>query len=332
MWQINALVLSTSYKDFLSLVMIPTILSNFLAFIFFILSIAFFTLLERKVLGYAQLRKGPNKINFAGIPQPLADALKLFLKERALPVHRNKIPYLAAPIFSLILALLLWSLYISPFPIYFIRFGLLFFLALSRISVYGTLISGWASNSKYALLGALRAVAQTISYEVSIALILLTPIVLISSLNLNDFSLPQTPIPLLIFLAPFFVLWFITTLAETNRAPFDFAEGESELVSGFNVEYRGTIFAFIFIAEYIRILLIRFLTALLFWGTIIFRRTFLILTLWLKTALVAFFFLWARATLPRIRYDLLMRLTWKVFLPLILPALFFLSALHPFLP
>lgn len=309
--------------------MISTILSNFISFILFILAIAFFTLLERKVLGYAQLRKGPNKINFAGLPQPLADALKLFLKERTLPSHRNKAPYVAAPIFSLILALLLWSLYLSPSPIYFITFGLLFFFALSRIRVYGTLVSGWASNSKYALLGALRAVAQTISYEVSMALIILIPAVLVMSLNLLNFSSPQSISPAFIFLAPFLIIWFITALAETNRAPFDFAEGESELVSGFNVEYRGTVFAFIFIAEYVSILLISFLSAILFWGYFPLISLLLTPIFWIKAAFFAFAFLWARATLPRIRYDLLINLTWKIFLPLILPAVIFFTLIHP---
>jgi len=311
--------------------MISTILSNFISFILFILAIAFFTLLERKVLGYAQLRKGPNKINFAGLPQPLADALKLFLKERTMPSYRNKTPYVAAPIFSLILALLLWSLYLSPSPIYFITFGLLFFFALSRIRVYGTLVSGWASNSKYALLGALRAVAQTISYEVTIALIILIPAILISSLNLINFSLPQFITPVLIFLIPLLVIWFITALAETNRAPFDFAEGESELVSGFNVEYSGTVFAFIFMAEYVSILLIRFISAILFWGYFPWISLALTPLFWLKTSFFAFIFLWARATLPRIRYDLLINLTWKVFLPLILPGIVFFTMLHPFI-
>lgn len=307
----------------------PTlILPSLITFILLILAIAFFTLLERKILGYAQIRKGPNKVGLAGLPQPLADALKLFIKSRTNPHYRNKTPYILAPILSLILALLLWSLYTSPNPPFHFTFGFLFFLVVSRLNVYGTLIAGWSSNSKYSLLGALRALAQTISYEVSIALILLTPLILASSYNLINLSPPQTPFPWILHLSLLARIWFITTLAETNRAPFDFAEGESELVSGFNVEYRGTPFAFIFIAEYLNILLIRFLTATLFIN--ITRSTLIIsLTNWIKTLLFAFLFLWVRATLPRLRYDLLIRLTWKIFLPTTLILTIFYVNTHP---
>lgn len=299
-----------------------------ISFILFILSIAFFTLLERKILGYAQLRKGPNKVSLSGLPQPLADALKLFQKEQFTPSQRNKTPYLLAPIFSLILALIIWSLYTPPSPTLFITYGILFFLAISSLNVYGTLISGWSSNSKYALLGALRAVAQTISYEVTIALVILFPLLIATSLNFFRFTAPQNAIPFIFISIPFASIWFITTLAETNRSPFDFAEGESELVSGFNVEYSATTFAFIFIAEYINILFLRFFTAILFLGgspLSNFGASFF----WVKTLFVAFLFLWTRATLPRIRYDLLINLTWKIFLPSILCLLAFYLLTSP---
>ena len=308
--------------------MLTLIIPSLITFIFLILAIAFFTLLERKVLGYAQIRKGPNKVGLAGLPQPIADALKLFIKSRTNPYHRNKIPYLLAPTLRLVLALFLWSLYTCPNPLIFFPLGFLFFLVVSSLNVYGTLIAGWSSNSKYSLLGALRALAQTISYEISIALIIITPLMLASSYNLTELSAPQTPLPWISHLFILAIIWFITTLAETNRAPFDFAEGESELVSGFNVEYRGTPFAFIFIAEYLNILLISFLTSTLFLATtqstLIERRTN-----WFKTLLIAFLFLWVRATLPRLRYDLLIRLTWKIFLPAVLIMTIFYINTHP---
>lgn len=310
--------------------MYSLILPSLITFIFLILAIAFFTLLERKVLGYAQIRKGPNKIGLAGLPQPLADALKLFLKSRTLPYYRNKTPYILAPCFSLVLALFLWSLYASPNPTFHFHLGLLFFLTVSSINVYGTLIAGWASNSKYSLLGALRALAQTISYEISMALILLIPLTLASSFNLLVLRQNQHSLPWALHLFPLLSIWFITTLAETNRAPFDFAEGESELVSGFNVEYSGTPFAFIFIAEYLNILFIRFLTRVLFFSSPSLSTLTNLLT-WLKSLFIAFIFLWVRAALPRLRYDLLINLTWKIFLPTTLLLLLYYSNTHPLL-
>lgn len=281
-----------------------------------ILSIAFFTLLERKVLGYRQTRKGPNKVNLMGLPQPIADVLKLFSKQQIRPTLSNSFPFIIAPALSLLIRLTLWNLYNSTSPIILIIYSSLFFLAVSSLNVYGTLIAGWSSNSKYALLGAIRAVAQTISYEVSIALILLFPLIIINSINLLNFSNPQ--IWLVIILFPTAILWFVTTLAETNRAPFDFAEGESELVSGFNVEYGSGGFALLFVAEYLNILLISILSAVLFIGRIsalFFTRDLL---LWLKSSLFIVMFLWARAALPRLRYDQLINLTWKYFLPSII--------------
>nr|ALO81705.1 NADH dehydrogenase subunit 1 [Phyllochaetopterus sp. AW-2015] len=301
-----------------------------ISFILVILAMAFFTLLERKILGYAQLRKGPNKTNLAGLPQPLADALKLFQKERISPSQSNKTPYILAPMFSLLLALLTWLLYSPPSPTLYFSFGVFFFLALSSLNVYGTLISGWSSNSKYALLGALRAVAQTISYEVSMTLVILLPLIMATSLNLSHFASPQSFSPFILIILPFTSLWFITALAETNRTPFDFAEGESELVSGFNVEYSATSFAFIFMAEYINILFLSFLTAILFLGGAP-TSGLLAIFLWTKTIFIAFLFLWTRATLPRMRYDLLMDLTWKSFLPTTLPILAFYISTHPLL-
>nr|YP_010403020.1 NADH dehydrogenase subunit 1 [Sirsoe methanicola]UQV94828.1 NADH dehydrogenase subunit 1 [Sirsoe methanicola] len=248
-----------------------------------------------------------------GIPQPLADALKLFTKELTSPTFANTYPFFFAPALGLFLALMLWPLFPHSSPSVFISYGILLFLCISSFNVYTTLIAGWASNSKYALLGALRSAAQTISYEVSMALILLSPLIMMYTLNLLEmFSTQLTP-PVLM-LPMLMMTWFTTTLAETNRTPFDFSEGESELVSGFNTEYSGGTFALIFMAEYMNIILMSLLTSALFfmiYSPMIIKDIVLISC----TTIIAFTFLWARGTLPRMRYDLLMSLTWKTFLP-----------------
>ena len=276
-----------------------------------LLSIAFFTLVERKFLGYFQLRKGPNKVGIIGLPQPFADALKLFTKEQTKPTLSLVFPFIFAPCLSLILALFIWSLYPSYSISTFIKWAGLLFLCISSLNVYTTLIAGWSSNSKYALLGALRAIAQTISYEVNIALIFLSPLCLLWSLNF--FSILSTPfVWLALPILPLFYCWFVSILAETNRTPFDLTEGESELVRGFNIEYGRGPFALLFIAEYLNILIICILTST-FWLNSIYEPSFI---LSIKATLLAYFFLLLRATLPRIRYDHLIYLTWKSFLPL----------------
>lgn len=305
------------------IIMISFSVSFIISYIIALLAMAFYTLIERKFLGYFQLRKGPNKVILIGIPQPFADAIKLFAKEQTNPTPANISSYIIAPILGLILALILWTLYPHSNNSIFFTYGILFFLCVSRINVYTTFIAGWCSNSKYALLGALRGIAQTISYEVSMALILLSVLILHKSIDLNLIS-NSTISWMLILIRPLFLIWFITNLAETNRTPFDFAEGESELVSGFNVEYRAGIFALIFIAEYANILFIRLLTAVLFSGSIIFILDFQLV---IKTIIIATLFVWIRATLPRIRYDNLIYLTWKRFLPLRLAAIIILSTL-----
>jgi NADH-ubiquinone oxidoreductase chain 1 len=266
---------------------------------------AFYTLLERKLLAYFQLRKGPNKVLLMGLPQPIADALKLFLKEQTSPRTANFIPFLIAPSIGLTLALILWPLYPNYYSPFLFSFGALIFLCISRLNVYTTLAAGWASNSKYALLGAIRAIAQTISYEVRIALILLTPLTIHASFDFSYIASSLTP---KIFpLYPVAIIWFITILAETNRTPFDFAEGESELVSGFNIEYSAAGFALIFIAEYINILIISLLTSALFL-TLPLGPGWHPLTITLFTLLTAMLYVWVRATFPRLRYDLLISL------------------------
>lgn len=285
-----------------------------------LIAMAFYTLLERKLLGYMQIRKGPNKVILIGIPQPIADAIKLFLKEQVYPFLSNKVYFIISPILSLALALILWSVYPRKNTSYWFIFSMLFFLCVSSINVYPTFISGWRSNSKYALLGALRGVAQTISYEISIALILIRVMILLLSMDLNiNIIIRYTPLVLLII--PMGALWVITILAETNRAPFDFAEGESELVSGFNIEYSSRIFAIIFIAEYSIILFIRILISLFFF----YPSSSYNIRLVIVTILFATVFVWVRASFPRIRYDLLIILTWKAFLPFSLAVSLLLS-------
>nr|YP_010326972.1 NADH dehydrogenase subunit 1 [Polyptychus trilineatus]UNP54221.1 NADH dehydrogenase subunit 1 [Polyptychus trilineatus] len=283
-----------------------------------LIGVAFLVLLERKVLGYIQIRKGPNKVGVIGILQPFSDAIKLFTKETIYPNFSNYISYYFSPVISFILSLFIWMLIPYYFNMISFNLGILFFLCCTSMGVYTVMIAGWSSNSNYALLGGLRAVAQTISYEVSMALILMSSIIMILDFNLMMFYYYQKLIWMMFFMIPLMMMWISSMLAETNRTPFDFAEGESELVSGFNIEYSSGGFALIFLAEYSSILFMSFLFVIIYMGGYDLSGFF-----YLKLSLISFLFIWVRGTLPRYRYDKLMYLAWKSYLPISLNFLLF---------
>nr|WDE82448.1 NADH dehydrogenase subunit 1 [Empidonax minimus] len=285
-----------------------------------LIAVAFLTLVERKILSYMQARKGPNIVGPFGLLQPMADGVKLFIKEPIRPSTSSPYLFIATPMLALLLAITIWTPLPLPFPLTDMNLGMLFLLALSSLAVYSILWSGWASNSKYALIGALRAVAQTISYEVTLAIILLCVIILSGNYTLNTLATTQEPMYLIFSSWPLAMMWYISTLAETNRAPFDLTEGESELVSGFNVEYAAGPFALFFLAEYANIMLMNALTTILFLNpsSLNMPQELYPLILATKALLLSTGFLWVRASYPRFRYDQLMHLLWKNFLPLTL--------------
>nr|YP_009504377.1 NADH dehydrogenase subunit 1 [Gracilaria chouae]AWX65716.1 NADH dehydrogenase subunit 1 [Gracilaria chouae] len=299
-----------------------------------LIAIAYMTLAERKVMAAMQRRKGPNIVGVFGLLQPLADGLKLFVKETVLPSSANLSMFTLAPILTFLLALIAWC--VLPFGegmVYSdINMGMLYLLAVSSLGVYGIIVSGWSSNSKYAFLGALRSAAQMVSYEVSIGLILINVLLCSGSLNLTEIVLSQQKIWYAIPLLPALVMFYISILAETNRAPFDLPEAEAELVAGYNVEYSAMGFALFFLGEYANMILMCGLTTILFLGGWLPIFNLVIFywipsTIWfgLKTTLLLFGFIWVRSAFPRYRYDQLMRLGWKIFLPLSLGWVLFTS-------
>ena len=288
-----------------------------------LISVAYLTYFERKVIGAMQLRRGPNIVGPFGLLQPMADGLKLFLKETIIPSGANRVVFLIAPMITFTLALVAWA--VIPFDegmvLADINVGILYLFAISSLGVYGILMAGWASNSRYAFLGAIRSAAQMVSYEVSMGLIIVTVLLCAGSLNLSDIVIAQKGMWFIIPLFPMAVIFFISTLAETNRHPFDMPEAEAELVAGYNVEYSAMGFALFFLGEYANMILMSAMTSILFLGGWLPPFEMLPFTLvpgpiWfaIKICFCLFIFLWVRATFPRYRYDQLMRLGWKVFL------------------
>lgn len=285
------------------------LISYLLVLLGVLISVAFIILLERKVLSYRQLRKGPNKVGYLGILQSFGDAMKLFMKEQTLPIYTNLLIFYLRPVLSLLVILVLWSVVPTFRNFIGIILGGLFFFCCTRLGVYTLMGRGWSSNSFYSILGTIRGVAQTISYEVRMALLFLCIIFIVISYRLIEFFYNQEFIWFLLIFQPIYLCWFLSRLAETNRSPFDFAEGESELVSGFNIEYGRGGFALLFLAEYARIIFISYLIVILFVGG------FSVLVINILGIFLCFAFIWVRGTLPRYRYDKLIYLSWKRILP-----------------
>ncbi len=287
-----------------------------------LLLMAYATYFERKALGAFQLRKGPNRVGPFGLFQPFADAIKLLFKETIIPAGANPVLFLLAPAITFILACMAWAVIPTSdgWAVADINVGILYLFAISSLGVYGIVIAGWASNSKYAFLGAMRSAAQMVSYEVSIGFVLVSVLLCAGSLNLNEIVQAQSRVWFIFPLFPMFVVFLISMLAETNRAPFDLPESESEIVAGFFVEYSSMAFALFYLGEYTNMIMMSALASILFLGgwQAPFGLTFIPGVFWLlaKICLFMFFFFWVRATFPRYRYDQLMRLGWKVFLPL----------------
>ncbi len=313
--------------EFLTLYAVPTVIMVIEAVAIIIpllLAVAYLTYAERKVLAAAQLRKGPNVVGAFGLLQPLADGAKLLFKETVIPSGANRVVFVVAPILTFVLSLVAWA--VIPFDagvvVSNINVGILYLFAISSLGVYGIIMAGWSSNSKYAFLGGLRSAAQMVSYEVSIGFVIVSVLLCVGSLNLSDIVAAQRTVWFCVPLFPMFIVFFISSLAETNRSPFDLPEGESELVAGFFVEYSAMTFALFYLGEYANMILMSAMTSILFLGGWlapfgVAPFTWIPGPIWfaLKIAFVLFGFLWVRATFPRFRYDQLMRLGWKVFLP-----------------
>nr|QHE65385.1 NADH dehydrogenase subunit 1 [Ledra auditura]UGK73320.1 NADH dehydrogenase subunit 1 [Ledra trigona] len=281
-------------------------------------SVGFFTLMERKILSYMQSRKGPNKVGFQGILQPFSDGMKLFLKEYVFPFNSNFIVFFISPFLGILQSLTSWMLF--PYSVNYTEFnlGFMFFLMVLSLSIYVMIISGWSSNSYYSMIGAMRSVSQAISYEVTLSMVLMMYMLLLESYSFNEMFLIQKNQWMMIMSVTTFYIWISCCLAETNRSPFDFSEGESELVSGFNVEYGSKGFALLFISEYSSIIFMSMISCMMFLGGNFFEFSF-----FLKMSIVCFLFIWIRSSVPRYRYDLLMYMAWKCYLPMTLNMIMF---------
>nr|YP_011017335.1 NADH dehydrogenase subunit 1 [Amblyomma naponense]WQF68998.1 NADH dehydrogenase subunit 1 [Amblyomma naponense] len=285
-----------------------------------LLSVAFFTLLERKIMGYCHIRKGPNKTGFNGMFQPFSDALKLFSKEMNLMFYLNLMLYLMSPILSISMMMMLWMIFYYKSNVMMMNLTIVFFLCISSVSSYSILLGGWSSNSKYSLIGAYRAFAQIISYEVSMAMLMISFSLITENFSVTNFMIIQEKFSLFPSFMMIFIIWFVIMLAETNRTPFDLSEGESELVSGFNIEYGSWLFAFIFMSEYGMIILVSMLTNFMMFGFFKLNS--------LMTLLIMMFFVVIRSTYVRYRYDKLMMMAWKTILPLTIFFFFMMMFLY----
>lgn len=322
-------------KRFVDMIFLISIIIKILGIVVpLLVAVAFLTLAERKIMASMQRRKGPNVVGFFGILQPMADGLKLLIKEPVLPSSANTVVFLAAPVITFLLALIVWA--VIPFDegvvLSDLNVGILYIFAISSLGVYGIITAGWSSNSKYAFLGALRSTAQMVSYEVSIGLIIIAVLLCVGSLNLSEIVLAQKEVWFAVPLFPLLLLFFISCLAETNRAPFDLPEAEAELVAGYNVEYSSMGFALFFLGEYANMIMMSVLCVILFLGGWLPPLNIPIFfwvpgSMWLgfKTIFFLFLYIWVRAAFPRYRYDQLMRLGWKVFLPLSLAWVLFVA-------
>nr|UZT67458.1 NADH dehydrogenase subunit 1 [Pujadella villari] len=299
---------------------------NMLMIIGPLISLAFLTLLERKILGFTQLRKGPNKPSLKGLLQPFSDAIKLYSKELFLVKNLNYMFFLMSPILSLLIMLMLWIITPMYFNLFYLDLNITMFLSFLSLNVYTTMISGWSSNSSYSMLGSVRAISQTISYEVSLILIILVTLILTESFNMNKIMIYQTHMNFIFYLFPVSLMFFISMTAELNRTPFDLAEGESELVSGFNTEYMSGPFALIFMAEYGMIMIMSFMFTLFYWTSSNYKIMFFVKMIFMMNLIILL-----RSSMPRFRYDKLMMLTWKSFLPSILNLLIYFYFLKIFL-
>lgn len=321
------------YKPIMEIFYYLMVFKTFSVIVPLLIAVAYFTLIERKLMASVQRRRGPNVVGYLGLLQPLADGLKLFVKETVIPANANVFLFFLAPLITFVLSLMGWAVipYGLGLVVANINLGVLYLMAISSLSVYGILLAGWASNSKYAFLGALRSVSQMISYEVSIGFIILSVVICAGSFNLTEIVMSQGKVWYIFLLFPSFLMFFVSALAETNRHPFDLPEAEAELVSGYNVEYSGMAFALFFLGEYANMLLMSALTSLLFLGGWLPLVPFISLpqAFWFGVKIVFFVvaFCLIRAAVPRYRYDQLMDLGWQTFLPLSLSWLVFVAAL-----